>query len=75
MYSYALGSGSEATAALDAVCEPYEGEAPDAVFACAGSSKPMFFVEMEERDLTEGMSNAYWVQAWTSWVRVSYLLL
>ncbi|KAF8200228.1 oxidoreductase [Pholiota molesta] len=67
VYSYALASGSEATAALDAVCEPYGGEAPDAVFMCAGSSKPMFFVEMEERDLVEGMSNAYWVQAWTAW--------
>ncbi|KAF8194594.1 oxidoreductase [Pholiota molesta] len=67
VYSYALGSGSDATVALDAVCEPYEGESPDAVFTCAGSSKPMFFVEMEERDLMEGMSNAYWVQAWTSW--------
>ncbi|KAF9484789.1 oxidoreductase [Pholiota conissans] len=67
VYSHALGTGAEATAALDAVCEPYDGEAPDAVFTCAGSSKPMFFVEMDEQDMVDGMTNAYWLQAWTAW--------
>ncbi|KJA26531.1 hypothetical protein HYPSUDRAFT_36242 [Hypholoma sublateritium FD-334 SS-4] len=66
-YSHALATAPEAVAALDAVCAPYGGEAPDAVFTCAGSSKPMFLVEMEEQDLVEGMSNAYWAQAWTAW--------
>lgn len=42
--------------------------APDAVFACAGSSKPMYFVEMKEQDLTQGMTAGYWVQAWTAFV-------
>jgi hypothetical protein len=28
----------------------------------------MFFVEMEEQDMLDGMTNAYWLQAWTAWV-------
>ena len=67
-YSHALQPAPEATRALDLVCEPYGGDAPDAVFTCAGSSKPMFFVEMEEQDMVDGMTNAYWLQAWTAWV-------
>jgi len=34
----------------------------------------MFFVEMEEQDLVDGMANAYWLQAWTAWVRDSLAL-
>ncbi|KIM37795.1 hypothetical protein M413DRAFT_448300 [Hebeloma cylindrosporum] len=67
VYSHALQPGSAAVAALELVSEPYGGDAPDAVFTCAGSSKPMFFVEMEEQDLVDGMNNAYWLQAWTAW--------
>jgi len=69
VYSHALQPASEAVAALELVSKPYGGEAPDAVFACAGSAKPMFFVDMEEQDLVDGMTNAYWLQAWTAWVR------
>ncbi|KAF8963279.1 oxidoreductase [Flammula alnicola] len=67
VYSHALTPASEAVNALEAVCKPYGGDAPDAVFTCAGSSKPMFFVEMEEQDMIDGMVNAYWLQAWTAW--------
>jgi 3-dehydrosphinganine reductase len=63
VYSHALQLASQAVAALELVSKPYGGEAPDAVFTCAGSSKPMFFVE-------NGMTNSYWLQAsWTAWVR------
>ncbi|KAG6807789.1 hypothetical protein H0H92_006392 [Tricholoma furcatifolium] len=65
-YSFSLDTAKESAAALEAVCEPYGGQAPDAVFACAGASKPMFFVEMTEQDLTDGMTTGYWVQAWTA---------
>ncbi|KAF8162844.1 oxidoreductase [Crassisporium funariophilum] len=66
-YSHSLDSASGSTAALEAVCRPHGGNAPDAVFACAGGSKPMFFVEMTEEDMVNGMTNGYWVQAWTTW--------
>lgn len=65
-YSFSLNDATQSAAALRAACVPHGGKAPDAVFACAGSSKPMFFVEMDERDLTNGMTNGYWVQAWTA---------
>ncbi|KAJ3538499.1 hypothetical protein NMY22_g5142 [Coprinellus aureogranulatus] len=63
-----LFSASDAKAALDAMCEAHNGDAPDAVFSCAGSSKPMWFVEMTEQDLKDGMDYGYWVQAWTVYV-------
>ncbi|KAF4623314.1 hypothetical protein D9613_002306 [Agrocybe pediades] len=66
-YSMPLDSGTAAAMALEVVCQPHAGEAPDAVIACAGSAKPMFFVEMDEDDLVDGMSNGYWIQAWTGW--------
>ncbi|KAG5340253.1 hypothetical protein C0989_002355 [Termitomyces sp. Mn162] len=65
-YSFSLDTAQESADALCAVCEPYNGQAPDAIFACAGASKPMFFVEMEEADLIDGMTMGYWVQAWTA---------
>jgi len=67
-YSHSLDTAAASTAALEEVCAAHGGEAPDAVFACAGASKPMFFVEMTEEDLVNGMTAGYWVQAWTAWV-------
>ncbi|KDR78011.1 hypothetical protein GALMADRAFT_64901 [Galerina marginata CBS 339.88] len=67
VYSLGLDSGPAAAEALEVVCEAHGGKAPDAVFACAGSSKPMFFVEMKDSDLVDGMMNGYWIQAWTAW--------
>ncbi|KAJ7454724.1 oxidoreductase [Mycena latifolia] len=65
-YSFSLSDAAESAAALEAVCKPHGGRAPDAVFACAGSSKPMFFLDMTPQDMQEGMINGYWVQAWTA---------
>jgi len=67
-YSFALDTAKAATEALEAVCRPYNGEAPDATFTCAGAARPGFFVEMTEEDLANGMTSGYWIQAWTAWV-------
>ena len=50
------------------MCRPFGGECPDAIFTCAGNSRPKFFVEMTEQELVDGMTGGYWVQAWTAWV-------
>ncbi|KIJ65417.1 hypothetical protein HYDPIDRAFT_130543 [Hydnomerulius pinastri MD-312] len=65
-FSFALDTAEMSAAALRAASDAHGGHVPDAVFACAGSSKPMFFLEMEEKDMTQGMVNGYWVQAWTA---------
>jgi len=67
-YSYSLTSAKESQEALQAVIAGHNGETPDAVFLCAGGSKPKFFVEMSEEELVQGMDMGYWVQAWTAWV-------
>ena len=67
-FSYSLDTASASTQALQDACRPFGGQCPDAVFACAGRSRPKFFVEMEEQDLVNGMKDGYWVQAWTAWV-------
>ncbi|KAF6756246.1 oxidoreductase [Ephemerocybe angulata] len=69
-----LLNATASTAALEAVCELHDGAAPDAVFTCAGSSKPMFFVEMTEQDMKDGMDYGYWVQAWTVWAVTKMLV-
>jgi 3-dehydrosphinganine reductase len=68
VYSFSLNTAAESAAALEAVCKPHGGHAPDAVFACAGSSKPKFFLDMSAEDMEQGMINGYWVQAWTAMV-------
>lgn len=73
MHSHSLASGAGAKAALAEACAAHGGAAPDAVFLCAGASHPGFFVEMNEEDLKKGMDDGYWVQAWTAWVRVTFL--
>jgi 3-dehydrosphinganine reductase len=72
-HSFALDTAQGATEALEAVCAPYNGDAPDATFTCAGTARPGFFVQMAEEDLTKGMVNTYWVQAWTAWVSDVYI--
>ncbi|KAJ7163991.1 oxidoreductase [Mycena crocata] len=64
-YSFSLNTAVDSAAALAAVCKPHDRRSPDAVFACAGSSKPMFFMDMTPEDMVQGMVNGYWVQAWT----------
>jgi len=66
-FSHSLDTASGSTQALQDVCRPFGGQCPDAVFACAGRSRPKFFVEMDEQDLVDGMTDGYWVQAWTAW--------
>ncbi|KAK7036528.1 hypothetical protein VNI00_011725 [Paramarasmius palmivorus] len=73
-YSFDLSTGSGSVKALEAVCEPYEGRAPDAVLALAGMGRPKFFVEMTEEDLVQGMNGAYWVQAWTAWAAAKMMV-
>ena len=68
-YSHSLISAKESQEALRAVIAGHNEEVPDAVFLCAGGSKPKFFVEMSEEELVQGMDMGYWVQAWTAWVR------
>jgi len=66
-YSHPLDTASGSTQALQDVCRPFGGQCPDAIFACAGTSRPMFFVEMDEQEMVNGMAASYWVQAWTAW--------
>ncbi|KAJ6540779.1 hypothetical protein B0H19DRAFT_1269315 [Mycena capillaripes] len=61
-YSFSLYTAADSAAALTAACAPHGGNSPDAVFACAGSARPMYFVEMTEEDMRRGMDDAYWVQ-------------
>ncbi|KAF9515283.1 hypothetical protein BS47DRAFT_1376318 [Hydnum rufescens UP504] len=56
-YSFSLTAAESSAAAL---------EAAYALFLCAGASKPKFFVEMTEEEMSQGMDNGYWVQAWTA---------
>ena len=70
-YSHSLTSAKESEEALQAVIAGHNEEVPDAVFLCAGSSKPKFFVEMSEEELVQGMNMGYWIQAWTAWVSTS----
>ncbi|KXN85931.1 3-ketodihydrosphingosine reductase TSC10 [Leucoagaricus sp. SymC.cos] len=67
-YSFALDTAEASSAALEAACALYNGDAPDATFTCAGAARPGFFVEATAEDLTKGMTNGYWIQAWTAWV-------
>jgi 3-dehydrosphinganine reductase len=67
-YSYSLINPESSEQALDAACEPYGDQTPDAVFLCAGKSTPGFFVEETAQSLKDGMDNAYWTQAWTAFV-------
>ncbi|KAF7318506.1 3-ketodihydrosphingosine reductase TSC10 [Mycena chlorophos] len=64
-YSYDLRMFSESEKALQAVCAEFGGQAPDAVFTCAGAARPKYFVMLSEEDMRKGMDDAYWIQAWT----------
>ncbi|KAJ7507883.1 oxidoreductase [Mycena galericulata] len=65
-YSYYLHEADSSAAALEAVCAAHDGRSPDAIFLCAGTSTPGFFVEQTEASLRKGMDMAYWVQAWSA---------
>ncbi|KAF8335049.1 uncharacterized protein EI90DRAFT_3280159 [Cantharellus anzutake] len=65
-YSFSLSSGDESTRALDAACALHGGKSPDALFLCAGASRPRFIVDSTEQDMLQGMVEGYWVQAWSA---------
>ncbi|KAF8076463.1 oxidoreductase [Lyophyllum atratum] len=65
-YSFSLNDASSSAAAFDAACDGNGGKCPDAVFLCAGASRPGFFVEEDEASLRQGMDNGYWVQSWSA---------
>lgn len=68
MYSFSLNDASSSAAAFEAACNGNGGKCPDAVFLCAGASRPGFFIEEDEATLKLGMDNGYWVQAWSALV-------
>jgi 3-dehydrosphinganine reductase len=67
-FSFSLDTAEESAAALQAASDAHGGQVPDAVFACAGAAKPMYLIEMQPEDLSRGMANGYWIQAWTAFV-------
>ncbi|KAJ7130717.1 oxidoreductase [Mycena filopes] len=73
-YSFSLYTAADSAAALEAACAKHDGNAPDAVFTCAGAARPLYFVEMTEEDLRQGMDDAYWVQAWTIFAAVKKMV-
>ncbi|KAG9050048.1 3-dehydrosphinganine reductase [Serendipita sp. 407] len=62
-HSYSLTSLAGSTSALESAAEAHGGRAPDALFTCAGTAKPGYFLTMDENAMTEGMANSYWIQA------------
>ncbi|KIY74151.1 oxidoreductase [Cylindrobasidium torrendii FP15055 ss-10] len=65
-YSFPLNEAAASAAALDAAAARHGGRTPDALFLCAGSSRPGFFIEQDEKSLREQMDGVYWVQAFTA---------
>ncbi|KAG5338525.1 hypothetical protein C0989_007178 [Termitomyces sp. Mn162] len=53
-YSFPLDDAESSASALEAVCSGNGGRCPDAVFLCAGASRPGFFVEEDESSLRRG---------------------
>ncbi|KAG8833163.1 3-dehydrosphinganine reductase [Serendipita sp. 400] len=62
-HSFSLTSLAGSTSALESAAEAHGGRAPDALFTCAGTAKPGYFLTMDENAMTEGMANSYWIQA------------
>ncbi|EIN05672.1 oxidoreductase [Punctularia strigosozonata HHB-11173 SS5] len=65
--SYNVATSEGATEGIAAASALFDGNPPDAVFCCAGKSTPKFFVEMSAEDLSRGLEDGYWAQAWTAW--------
>ncbi|KAN0080352.1 hypothetical protein V8E55_009918 [Tylopilus felleus] len=68
-FAFSLTSASASAEALAAATAGHNAF-PDAVFCCAGASKPMFLVDISEAELVDGMRDGYWVQTWTAWAAV-----
>lgn len=65
-FSHSLLDPNGASAALEDVVAKHSGLAPDAVFLCAGTSNPRYFLEYTPSDLSSGMDQSYWVQTYTA---------
>ncbi|KAG1796334.1 uncharacterized protein HD556DRAFT_1234542 [Suillus plorans] len=73
-FSFSLDTAEESAAALQAASDAHSGQVPDAVFACAGAAKPMYLLEMQPEDLSSGMTNGYWIQAWTAFAAAKQMV-
>ncbi|KAG2092314.1 uncharacterized protein F5147DRAFT_748032 [Suillus discolor] len=73
-FSFSLDTAKESAAALQAASDAHGGKVPDAVFACAGAAKPMYLLEMQPEDLSSGMTNGYWIQAWTAFAAAKQMV-
>lgn len=72
-YAFSMSDLASSKAALDAACVPHGGKSPDAMFLCAGGSKPSFWVEETESSMRDGMDMGYYCQAFSA--LVSLLIL
>ena len=68
-FLFSLSAADESAMAPEAACIPHDGKSPDALFLCAGASRPKFIVDSTEQDMLQGMVEGYWVQAWSAMVR------
>ncbi|KAG1876041.1 hypothetical protein C8R48DRAFT_690544 [Suillus tomentosus] len=73
-FSFSLDTAEQSAAALQAASDAHDGKVPDAVFACAGAAKPMYLLEMQPEDLSRGMTNGYWIQAWTAFAAAKQMV-
>ncbi|KAG2131328.1 hypothetical protein DEU56DRAFT_814007 [Suillus clintonianus] len=73
-FSFSLDTAEESAAALQAASDAHGGHVPDVVFTCAGAAKPMYLLEMQPEDLTRGMTNGYWIQAWTAFAAAKQMV-
>ncbi|VDB84632.1 unnamed protein product [Peniophora sp. CBMAI 1063] len=65
-HSHSLDSAENARKAYDAACAGHGGRPADAVFMCAGSAQPGFWVEYDEEQIRRGMDQSYFVAAYTA---------
>jgi len=73
-FSFSLSTADESANALEAACEPHGGKSPDALFLCAGASRPKFIVDSTEQDMLQGMVEGYWVQAWSAMAAIKRMV-
>ncbi|PIL32209.1 hypothetical protein GSI_05454 [Ganoderma sinense ZZ0214-1] len=65
-YSFPVDSEEGSAAALKAAADPHGGRCPDALFLCAGMSKPGFFIEQTGETLRNGLQITYGAQAFSA---------
>ncbi|KAI1792649.1 oxidoreductase [Ganoderma leucocontextum] len=65
-YSYAVDSEAGSAAALSAAAESHGGRCPEAIFLCAGASRPGFFIDQTEESFKAGLQMTLGAQAFTA---------